>query len=66
MHPDKRRNEARVKLFEEMRENERLQREEKEASLSGIAAKKPLSKGATRARSTKKRQGARTGARSKG
>jgi len=62
----KQRNEARAKLFEQIREEERLKREAKEESLSGVAAKKPLSKGATRKRSSKKRQAPRTGGRSKG
>ena len=66
MHPNERRNQKRADLFAELREKERLGREEKEETLSSIAASKPLSKGATRKRSTKKRQTKRTSMRAKG
>lgn len=66
MHPKQRRNEARVKLFEQIREEERLKREAQEEALTSSVRKKPTAKNAVSTKGRKKRQTARTGGRAKG
>lgn len=66
MHPNAQRNERRAKLYQDLAEKERLEREAQKEALSNSVGKGSVKKGAPRTAGTKKRAQARTSGRSKG
>lgn len=66
MHPNERQGKRRAELFAKIRDQERQEREEKEAALQNRTGKATSAKGAPTKTGTKKRQAKRTLGRSKG